>query len=42
MINKLHEFHKFELWDEEINAEKVITRPQCAKNVTYTVSAQSN
>ena len=25
MINKLHEFHKFELRDEEINAEKVIT-----------------
>lgn len=41
MTNKLHEFHKFELRDE-INAEKVITRTQCDKNVTYTVSAQSN
>lgn len=40
MTNKLHEFHKFELRDEEINAEKVITRTQCDKNVTYTVSAQ--
>ena len=30
------------LRDEEINAEKVITRTQCDKNVTYTVSAQSN
>ena len=34
MTNKLHEFHKFELQDEEINAEKVITRTQCDKNVT--------
>ena len=42
MINKLHEFHKFELPDEEINAEKVITGTQRDKNVTYTVSAQSN
>lgn len=36
MTNKLHEFHKFELRDEEINAEKVITGTKCDKNVTYT------
>ena len=42
MMYKLHEFHKFELRDEEIKAEKVITGTQRDKNVTYTVSAQSN
>lgn len=42
MTNKLHEFHKFELPDEEINAEKVITRTQCDKNVTYPATTRTN
>lgn len=42
MINKVHEFHKFELWDEEINALKLITGTQSDKHMTYTVCAQTN
>jgi len=30
-MNKKYEFHKFEMWDEEIDAEKIIT----VKNTTY-------